>query len=239
MDREFGMEVLTTSRDGACRSADHYRGHSRIRADAQRRPGCGRGRDGSGGGGADPGGRRRRQQWRRRFCGGSGARGPRPRGIGHPVVRAGQFAGRCGLGGEGLEVSGAAVQSAGDRQARADHRCAVRRRSQPAGRGRTLRDDRGDQRQRRAGSQRRPAERHQRHHRRGHGHRHQRHRDGDVLPAQAGAFAAAGPDACRPPGTRRRYRHRPRRARGDQAADFRERSASLAPVVSGAADRRP
>ena len=30
------------------------------------------------------------------------------------------------------------------------------------------------------------------------GHRHQRHRDGDVLPAQAGASAAAGPDALRP-----------------------------------------
>ena len=37
---------------------------------------------------------------------------------------------------QGLEISGAAVQSAGDRQAGADHRCAVRRRPQPAGRGR-------------------------------------------------------------------------------------------------------
>ena len=139
-----------------------------------------------------------RQQWRRRLRGGGRAGGARPRGLGHPAVRAGQLAGRRGLRGEGLEISGAAVQSAGDRQAGADHRCAVRRRSQPAGRGRSVRDDRGDQRQRRAGSQRRPAERHQRHHRGGDGHRHPRHRDRDVLPAQAGASAAAGPDALRP-----------------------------------------
>ena len=73
-------------------------------------------------------------------------------------------AGRRGIRGAGLEISGAAVQSAGDRQARADHRCAVRRRPQPAGEGRPARHDRGDQRQRRAGPQRRSAERHQRHH---------------------------------------------------------------------------
>ena len=45
--------------------------------------------------------------------------------------------GDAALRGDGLEVSGAAVQSAGDRQAGADHRCAVRRRSQPAGEGRS------------------------------------------------------------------------------------------------------
>ncbi len=42
--------------------------------------------------------------------------------------------GRRGLRGAGMEISGAAVQSAGDRQAGADHRRAVRRRSRPAGR---------------------------------------------------------------------------------------------------------
>ncbi len=42
--------------------------------------------------------------------------------------------GDAALRGEGLEVSGAAVQPAGARQAGADHRRAVRRRPQPAGR---------------------------------------------------------------------------------------------------------
>ena len=139
-----------------------------------------------------------RQQWRRRFCGGGRTGGARPRGLGHPVVRARQPAGRCGLRGARLEISGAAVQSAGDRQAGADHRCAVRRRPQPAGQGRAARHDRGDQRQWRAGARRRSAERRQRHHRRGHGHRGPRHRDRHLLPPQAGASAAAGPDSLRP-----------------------------------------
>ena len=52
------------------------------------------------------------------------------------LVRARQPEGRRGAGGAGMEVAGAAVQSAGDRQAGADHRCAVRRRAQPAGEGR-------------------------------------------------------------------------------------------------------
>ena len=83
-----------------------------------------------------------------------------------------------------------------------------------------------DQRQRRAGAQCRPAERHQRHHRGAvMGIGHQRHRDGDLLPAQAGAFAAAGPDALRP-GACRRYRHRRRRPCGNPAADVRKRSAA-------------
>ena len=43
-------------------------------------------------------------------------------------------AGRCRFRREGLEVSGAAVQSAGDRKTRADHRRAVWRRPEPAGR---------------------------------------------------------------------------------------------------------
>ena len=42
--------------------------------------------------------------------------------------------GRCRLCREGLEISGAAVQCAGDRPAGADHRCAVRRGPEPAGR---------------------------------------------------------------------------------------------------------
>ena len=79
--------------------------------------------------------------------------------------------GDAALGGAGMEISGAAVQSAGDRQAGADHRCAVRRRSRSARQGRAARHDRGDQCQRRAGSRRRSAERHQRHHRRGDGRR--------------------------------------------------------------------
>ena len=135
--------------------------------------------------------------------------------------------GDAALRGARLEISGAAVQSAGDRQAGADHRCAVRRRAQPAGEGRSARDDRGDQRQRRAGARRRPAERHQRHHRRRDGRRGPRHRDRDVLPPQAGASVAAGPDALRPR-ARRRYRDRRARARGDPAADVREHPAVLA-----------
>ena len=147
--------------------------------------------------------------------------------------------GDAALGGAGLEISGAAVQPAGDRQAGADHRCAVRRRPQPAGEGRSARHDRGDQRQRRAGAQRRSAERHQRHHRRGDGRRRPRHRDRHLLPPQAGASAAAGTDALRPR-ARRRHRHRRRCAGRDQAADIRERTPDLwRSVVSGAADRRP
>ena len=71
---------------------------------------------------------------------------------------------------------------------------------------------------------RRPAERHQRHHGRGHGRRGPRHRDRDVLPPQAGASVVAGADALRPR-ARRRYRDRRRRARGNPAADVREHSA--------------
>ena len=44
--------------------------------------------------------------------------------------------GDAALRGARLEISGAAVQPAGDRQARADHRCAVRRRPQPSRQGR-------------------------------------------------------------------------------------------------------
>ena len=95
--------------------------------------------------------------------------------------------------------------------------------------GEAAQDDRGDQRQRRAGSQpstcraastARPGA--------VMGVAIRADRDGDVLPAQAGASAAAGPHALRPPGARRRYRDRLRRARRDQAADLRERSAGLA-----------
>ena len=122
--------------------------------------------------------------------------------------------GDAASGGARLEASGAAVQAAGDRQAGADHRCAVRRRPRPAGQGRAARHDRGDQRQRRAGARRRSAERHQRHERRGDGGCRPRHRDRDLLPPQARASAAAGPAALRP-GPRRRYRHRSGGAGGD------------------------
>jgi hypothetical protein len=147
-------------RDGACRPADDRRRHARLRADDERRASRGRGRDGSGRGGADRGGRRQRQQWRRRFCGGGRTGGARPGCLGHPAVRARQPAGRRGARRTRLEVSGAAVQPPGDRQAGLDHRCAVRRRPQSARQGRSARDDRGGQRQRstcRAGSMARPA----------------------------------------------------------------------------------
>ena len=45
--------------------------------------------------------------------------------------------------------------------------------------------------------------------------------------------SCSGPDALRSPGTCGRYRDRPQRARRDSAADLRERSAGLAPAVSG------
>ena len=89
-----------------------------------------------------------------------------------------------------------------------------------AGQGRPARDDRGGQRQRRAGARRRPAERDQRHDRRRDGRCDQRRGDRDLLPPQAGASADAGTQALRP-GARRRYRHRSPRARGDPAADVR------------------
>ena len=137
-----------------------------------------------------------------------------------------------------METSGAAVQSPRDRQAGADHRCAVRGRSQPPGEGRPAGDDRGDQRQRRAGTQCRSAEWHQWHHRCCDGRGDRGYRDHHLLPAQARAFVIAGPDSLRPR-PRRRYRDRCRRARGNSAAGFRKHSASLAQIVSGAADRRP
>ena len=78
--------------------------------------------------------------------------GAGPRRFHHPDVRARSSAGRCGLRRAGLEISGVAVQSPGDRQTRADHRRAVWRRPQSAGGGRSGRHDRGDQRQWRAGA---------------------------------------------------------------------------------------
>ena len=77
---------------------------------------------------------------------------------------------------------------------------------------RPARDDRGGQRQRRAGARGRPAERDQRHHGRSDGRRDRRRGDRDLLPPQAGASADAGPQALRPR-ARRRYRHRRARAR--------------------------
>ena len=99
-------------------------------------------------------------------------------------------------------------------------RCAVRRRSRPAGRRRRARHDRGDER----GAARprgRSAERDQRHDRRGDGRRGQGRRNGDVLPPQARpccccrAGCIAGPSSVADIGIPAR------RARRDQAADVR------------------
>ena len=80
---------------------------------------------------------------------------------------------------------------------RSDHRCPVRGRARPSGRGPAARHDRGDERQRGADRRGRPAERHQRRERRGHGRSRQGGRDRHLLPPQAGPPAHARAAALR------------------------------------------
>ena len=68
---------------------------------------------------------------------------------------------------------------------------------------------------------RRPAERHQRHDRRGDGRCDQRRGDRDVLPPEARRICCCR-GGCIAAASRRRYRHRSPRARRDPAADVRE-----------------
>ena len=102
--------------------------------------------------------------------------------------------------------------------------------------GRAACHDRGDE-WRPARLRGRPAERDQRHDRRGDGGCGQRRRDRDVLPPQDRPSVAARPAPLRN-GSRRRHRDPGRRADADRAAHVRQCAGTLGWRVSGSAPRR-